>query len=166
MMVVCDVCMRLNAKTTILESHLVPTVPRWLTWKMYCKISAFLKSFAGFIFLLQKSGWSYNSGSTVSQTLWLYKRVNSRFHDIIFSNSAERVPYFVTYVLKCYESTRSLNVFYIQYFPVIQSVNMSTFPWYLMWLLFHNKVGTGTGLKGRDSSSLATFLTKRSKSER
>ena len=28
-------------------------------------------------------------------------------------------------------------------FPVIQSVNMSTFPWYLIWLLFHNKVGIG-----------------------
>ena len=28
-------------------------------------------------------------------------------------------------------------------FPVIQSVNTSTFPWYLMWLLLHNKVCTG-----------------------
>ena len=33
------------------------------------KISAFLKSFAVFIFLLQKSGRSDNSGSAVSQTL-------------------------------------------------------------------------------------------------
>ena len=95
------------------------------------KTSAFLKSFAVFIFLLQKSGWSDNSGSAVSQTLWLctnimtvykhydcvqtlwlctnvmsvYKRVNSRSHDIILKNSAGRDPYFVTYVLKCYEST-------------------------------------------------------------
>ena len=76
MMVVCDVCMRLNAKTTILESHLVPTVPRWLTWKMYCKISAFLKSFAVFIFLLQKSGRSDNSVSAVSQTLLCTMKVS------------------------------------------------------------------------------------------
>ena len=72
------------------------------------------------------------------QTLWLctnimsvYKRVNSRSHDIILKDWAERVPYFVTYFLKCYESTRSLNVFYIHFFffflffffstPVIQS---------------------------------------------
>ena len=33
------------------------------------KISTFLKSLAAFIFLLQKGGWSDNSGSAVSQTL-------------------------------------------------------------------------------------------------
>ena len=37
-----------------------------------------------------------------------------------------------------------LMSFIYNIFPIIQSVNMSTFPWYLMWLLFHNKVGTGT----------------------
>ena len=37
-----------------------------------------------------------------------------------------------------------LNIFYIQYFPNYPMRNMSTFPWYLMWLLLHNKVDTGT----------------------
>ena len=41
------------------------------------KISAFLKSFAVFIFQLQKSGRSVNSGSAVSQTLWLCTNIMS-----------------------------------------------------------------------------------------
>ena len=69
----------------------------------------------------------------------VYKRVNSRSHDIIFKNSAGRVPYLVTYVLKCYESTRSFNVFYIHFFFFF----FSAFAWYLIWMLFHNKIGTG-----------------------
>ena len=92
------------------------------------------KVFRCVYFSVTKSGWSDNSVSTVSQTLWLctnimsvYKRVNSRSHDILFKNPAGRVPYFVTCFLKCYESTRSLNIFYIHFFllffstPVIQS---------------------------------------------
>ena len=71
----------------------------------------------------------------------VYKRVNSCSHDILFKNSAGRVPYFVTDVLKCYESTRSLNVFYIQYFPSYPIRKHEYIS--LMWLLFHNKVGTG-----------------------
>ena len=53
----------------------------------------------------------------ITNSMTVYKRVNSRSHNIIFNNSAGRVPYFVTYVLKCYGFTRSLNVFSIQYFP-------------------------------------------------
>ena len=80
--------------------------------------SAFQKSFAVFIFLIQKK-WLVPQLSVycITNIMTVYKRVNSRSHDTIFKNSAGWVAYFVTYVLKCYESTRSFNVFYTQCFP-------------------------------------------------
>ena len=210
------------------------------------KISAFLKSFAVFIFLLQKSGRSDSSGSAVSHTLWLctnimtvykhyvcvqtlclctnimtvykhydcvqtlwlctnimtvykhhecvqtswvctnimtvykhhdcvqtlclctnimsvykhydcvqtlwlctnimsvYKRVNSRSHDIRFKNSVEEFPVLLHVSWNVMNPLGPLVTFTYNIFPIIQSVNMSTFPWHLMWLLFHNKVDTGT----------------------
>ena len=47
------------------------------------KISVFLKSFAEFIFLLQKGGWVY----CITDNMTVYKRVNSRSHDNIFRMS-------------------------------------------------------------------------------
>jgi len=70
--------------------------------------------------------------------------VNSRSHDIRFKNSVEEFRIFLHVSWNVMNPLGPLMSFTYNIFLIIQSVNMSTFPWYLMWLLFHNKVGTGT----------------------
>ena len=80
----------------------------------------------------------------ITNIMSVYKRVNSRFHDIIFKNSVGEFPILLHMSWNVMNPLGPLMSFTYTIFPVIQSVNMSTFPWYLMGLLFHNKVGTGT----------------------
>ena len=70
----------------------------------------------------------------------VYKRVNSRSHDIRFKNSVEEFPVLLHVSWNVMNPLGPLMSFTYNIFPIIQSVNMSTFPWHLMWLLFHNKV--------------------------
>ena len=79
----------------------------------------------------------------ITNIMSVYKRVNSRPHDIIFKNSVGEFPVLLHMSWNVMNPLGPLMSFTYNIFPVIQSVNMSPFPWYLMWLLFRNKVGTG-----------------------
>ena len=72
----------------------------------------------------------------------VYKRVNSRSHDTRFKNSVEEFPVLLHVSWNVMNPLGPLMSFTYNIFPIIQSVNMSAFAWYLMWLLFHNKAGT------------------------
>ena len=141
LLMVLTICVRLFLiRTSCSRSHLHTELT-----ESCIKISAFLKSFAGFIILLPKK-WLFWQLSVyrITNIMTVYKRVKGRAHDIIFKNSTGRVPCFATYILNGRNPLGPLMSFTYNIFPVIQSVNTSTFPWYLMWLLFLNKVGTGT----------------------
>ena len=97
-----------------------------------------------FIFLLQKSGWSDNSGSAVSQTLCLCTNVRTAALTTLYSRfRLGEFPILLHMSWNVMNPLGPLMSFTYNIFPIIQSVNMSAFPWYLMWLLFHNKVDTG-----------------------
>ena len=72
----------------------------------------------------------------------VYKRVNSRSQDIILKNSVGEFPILLHMSWNVMNPLGPLMSFTYNIFPIIQSLYMNTYPWYLMWLLFHNKVGT------------------------
>ena len=108
--------------------------PNFLLQKPFAHKTESCVEISAFIFLLQKSGKSDNSVCTVSQTLWLYKHVNSRSHD----SSARWFLYLSRMSWNVLTPQGPIMSFTYSIFPVIRSVNKSTFPWCLMWLLFHN----------------------------